>query len=204
MRFDDTEMQRRVMARAKGCPLEEVVDALRDAAIEWCSETYCLTNGTQIISEPESTDPVTLEMDDFVVLDIIGAQIDGKSVPVVPADDERVADADAENPVIVYAGDVSGAIVVPTPEAPLAVDLLIAVTLGPAAEEVPDVVWQRHYRALTDGAIAVVREQPDRPWSNLDDAALHRAKFVDAITAAAAFYGKNRITQAQRLRVKPA
>jgi hypothetical protein len=203
MRFDDDAMQRRVLVRVKDCPEGEVVDALRDATIEFTTNTCCITNAAQVVTQAENTGVVTIDMTDFVLLDIVDAMIDGEKLLIVPANSDDLKDADATHPVIVYAGDVSSAMVVPTPDAPITVDLLVVVTLGPEAVEVPDFVWQRHYRALCDGAIALLLDQPKRPWSDAQTALSHRARFQAAINAAAMSYGANRLNTAQRLGSTP-
>ena len=66
-----------VLARCKGCPSAEAVDAMRNACMEFCTETYWLTTGNQIIVDGTQVELTDLETQ---VVDVIEARIaDAKS-----------------------------------------------------------------------------------------------------------------------------
>lgn len=195
------DMLRGVIGRVKGCPESEAEDAMRNACIEFCSETYCIVNGAEVIATGEPAEAIS--MADLFVLAVIDARIAGVAVAVLAMNDDIIADATAEYPVIVFA-EPSSLYVVPAPTTPVLVDLMVAVAPGPDSTEIPDFVWQRHHESLKYGALSRLLAEPDKPWTDTNTASWYEQKFRDAITKQAALGGRNRIHRAQRLRVKPA
>lgn len=198
MRYQD--MLRGVLSKARGCPEVEAIEQMRYACIEFCTKTRCLTNAAQITTAASRFQPVNLET--FWPVDVVDARIDGETVPVLAANDEAVADASAEDPVIVFA-DPSLMYVLPAPTQPVTVELLLVVAPGQASVDVPDLLWQRHGEALTNGALGRLLAQEGTPWFKAASAQGYGLLFQQAITREAALSGKNRITRARRLRVKP-
>ena len=204
MRFDDDAVLRRVLVRVKDCPEGHAIDAVRDEVIAFCTKTMCVTNAAQVTTEVEAPEAVELDMADLVVVGLVDVHIDGDEIEVVPANSDKLQEADAECPVIVFAGDASNPVIVPSPSEPVVVDMLIATAPGPEAEEFADFVWQHHYRTLVDGAIARLLAQPDRAWSNPEVAQRMRIAVDREVDQAALKYGRNRHQKAHRMRLKPA
>jgi hypothetical protein len=192
-----------LLAQAEGCPEIEAVRCMRNACIEWCRETYSLTSGSVLLTGQGGGVPAPVVMTGLYIVDVVSIRIAGEPVDWVQMNSERTRDATATEPVVVGA-DPASLQVVPAPTAPTLVDLLIAVAPGPASEEVPDVLWLHHHEALEHGALARLLALPKKPWTDPATATWHGVQFQEAMTKAAALNGRNRFTQAQRLRVKPA
>lgn len=196
-------VQGTVLARAKGCPEDEAVDAMRNACIEFCEKTYFLTDGSTVQVTNEDIPDLELSAQ---VIDIIEARIEGEDepLPVYPMNDPRIDELDDDESCVVFA-DPGSPQLIPTPEAgsPVTLELLLAIAPGPTATEVPDILWLRNSEALKDGALGRLLAIPGEAWSNDAKAAYHLGRFEAAITRVAAQSGRNRITTSRRLRVKP-
>jgi hypothetical protein len=199
-----TEMIGEVLAEAQGCPREQAARAVRNACIEWCKKTLCLTEGSQI--QFDGTDVPSLDLDQ-VVHDIVGAWVDGKRVLVTHMNDERVEDIpDGEYDYAITYADPANPVLHPaaTAEAPVTVDLMLAFGPGPTSTEVTELLWQRYSEWLTSGALYRVLEMPGKSWTNPESASYHKGRYEDAMSAEAVWQGRNRVSSAQRLRTKPA
>lgn len=189
----------RVLLRAKGCTEDNAAEALRDACIRWCKETYCLVNPLEVTSSEAAPEVLAIDLSDTWVVAIIDARIDGREVSVLSANDPDVARANGYDPVIVFA-DPSAPVIVPAPSAPTTVELQVAVAPGQESDEFPEVLWQRYRKELEHGAIGDVLMQAGAKWVNPQLGAYHLGEFQRAIKAEAALIGRNRVTNAQRLR----
>lgn len=199
MKYED--MVAGVLVRVKGCPESEAIDAIRNACIEFCQQTYCLVSGAVVVSSAGQL--TATAFGDMFIVDVIDARIDGRPIDVVPMNSDRVATASDTDPVIVFA-DPSVLQLVPAPSAPVDVDLMVVLAPGQTSTEVPDVLWQRYAEWLKHGALARLMAEPEKGWTNERTSEYHDRKFQDAITKQSNLSGKNRIHRAQRLRVQPA
>lgn len=194
-----------VAARVEGCPHGMIVEALRDAAIEFCKRTRTHTIAQQVTLD--GTEEPDFDLDEQV-LDIIDASINGKRDNVCisymnDASDEetlmtghyRIRFTDANNFEIQPE---------PTLAAPITVDMMVVVAPGPTAGGIHINLWRAHHETLRSGALARLFLEPTKPWSNPQLGAYHEGKFKDAITTEAFNAGRNRAQPARRLRVKPA
>lgn len=190
-----------VLARAKGCPDSEAVDALRNAAMEFCTRTYALTISRTLVLTA-GNQPWPEQYTDQVV-DIVDARIAGESIPVVSANDPCVLDLGSNQRVLQFADPSYVTLTpAPTPEVPVTLELLLVVAPGPASTGVHDVLWLRHSEALRFGALARLLMGPGS-WVMPPAAAFYGQAFERAIREAAPHYGRNRRTTARRLRVIP-
>lgn len=195
-------MVRRVLVEAEGCPESLALEDMRDACIEWCERTYCLTTGLTVDTVPGDQDPGAIDMGQLITLQILSARVDGEDVDVLAANDPATQHVTEACPAIVYATP-DQPVLIPAPTRPRSVELYLAVGLGPEVEELPDFVWQRYSRHLIDGALSKVLARQGKPWSNPNEAERRRQLFERAINTEAPRIGVNRVTTAQRLRVTP-
>lgn len=196
-------VQGTVLSRAKGCPEDEAIDAMRNACIEFCEKTYFLTDGSTV--EVTGADVPDLELS-AQVLDIIEARIQGEDEPlaVYPMNDPRIDELDDDESAVVFA-DPNHPQLIPTPsaDAPVTLELLLAIAPGPTSTEVPDILWLRNSEALKHGALGRLLAIPGEAWSNDAKASFHLGLFAEAITRVAMKSGQNRRTTSRRLRVTP-
>lgn len=203
------DMLNAVLVRAKGCPEDEAADAMRNACMEFCTETRFLTEGTQVVIDGTEVDLTDM---DRQVLDVIEARVDDELILVTYMNDPDLDELNSSQ--YAYAltfadpnhAQLQAAVAenAPSVAAPVTIDMIVCYAPGPTSTEVPDLLWLRHSEALKSGALCRLLEEPGKAWSNPQLADYHRAKFMDAMTKAAADLGRNRQTTARRLRVRPA
>lgn len=188
-----------VLSKVRGCPSAEAEDQMRNAVREWCKETRCIVLPAEVLSS-DFSDPI--QHTDMYVIDVVDAELAGEPIDVVAMNDPRLANATAECPVIVFAdqGDLQ---MVPTPTTPVTLNLLLAMAPGPDSTEAPDVLWQRFREELVHGALYRLLAQEGETWAKPAKAAFHETKWREAMTRQAALSGRNRLQNAQRLRVTP-
>jgi hypothetical protein len=198
MLYEDMVL-RGVLSKVRGCPSIEAEDQMRNAVREWCSRTRCLTQPAQVITS-NASDPI--QVADMYVVDVVDAEIDGETISVLAMNDPRVTDASDTCPVLIFAepGQIQ---MVPEPGQPVTVDLLVVVSPGPDSTEAPDVLWQRFKEELLHGALYRLLAQEGETWAKPAKAAWHLTQWQAAIARQAGISGKNRLTNAQRLRSTP-
>lgn len=197
-------VQGTVLARVKGCPEDEAVDAMRNACIEFCERTRFLTDGSTVVVTGN-------DIPDFIdmtaqVIDIIEARIEGETepLPIYPMNDPRIDELCDGERAVVFADPNTPSLVPPaTNDQPVTLELLLAYAPGPTANEVPDILWLRHSEALKHGALGRLHAIPGEAWSDDKKAAFHLQQFEQAISRVAFDLGRNRLTTSRRLRVKP-
>lgn len=193
-----------VAARVEGCPHGLTVEALRDAAIEFCVKTRTHTIGQQLVLDGTETPNFSL---DEQVIDIIDASIGGKrdNVRISYANDPSDEDELEAGKYRIRFVDANNFEIQPAPTllAPVTIDLMVVVAPGPTAGGIHFDLWRRHHEALRSGALARLFMEPTKPWSNPQLGAHHDGKFREAITKEAFNAGRNRTQPARRLRVKP-
>lgn len=190
-----------VLARCKGCPTAEAVDAMRNTCMEFCTDTYWLTTGNQIVVDGTQVELTDLETQ---VVDVIEARIADETILVTYLNDPAIADLAIGEYALQFT-DPNNGVLTPaaTVDAPVTIDLLLAIAPGPSSTEVTDLLWQRWSEALKSGALARLMAEPGTAWWNPDTATYHRALFADAKAKASAQAGRNRMNVARRLRVQP-
>lgn len=185
-----------------GCPIGLMVRALRDASIEFCIESQCLVTGSEVTFTATAGTP-SWDFASDQIIDVVEARIDGKPIPVLRINDPLADDLDDDVYCIRFA-EPNNLIITPAPTANLDVDLLIVTAPSPQSESMHASLWQRHHRALRDGALAELYEIPGRAWSNAQLSTYHRGKFNDAMQKAKSHVNRNVTKTARRLRVRPA
>ena len=198
MLYEDMVL-RGVLSKVKGCPAIEAEDQMRNAVREWCKETRCLTVPASVITSELSA---PIQHGDMYVVEVVDAEIAGKPIDVLAMNDPLIACATTDKPALVFSdhGDLQ---MVPTPVAPVTVDLLLSIAPGPDSTEAPDVLWQRFKEELLHGALYRLLAQDGEVWAKPAKAAWHLAQWTSAMTTQAGLSGKNRVQNAQRLRVIP-
>lgn len=193
-----TDMIAGVLARARGCPRETATNAMRNACMEWCRNTYCLTEGVRVTVD--GIDVPSLDMDQ-VVYDILDAWVGSTPVRITHMNDPEVERLDVDEYALTYADPANIQLTPPgTVEVPVTLDMLVAFGPGPEATEVSALLWQRYSEWLTSGALYRVLEEPGNSWTNEKSAAYHKTRYEDAMTSEAAFLGRNRVNNGQILR----
>lgn len=191
-----------VLAEAQGCPRETAMRAMRNACMEWCRRTYCLTEGSQVVFD--GIDVPSLDMDQ-VVYDIVDAWVGDDPVLITHQNDPEIEQLDTGRYAITYADPANLELHPPASvDAPVTVDLMVAFGPGPQSTEITGLLWQRYSEWLTSGALYRVLAMPGKSWSNAQLAEYHQGRYELRMNSEAAFLGRNRVNNGQLLRVKPA
>lgn len=200
MRYD--ACLNRILSRAPGCPDEVAIDALRDAAIEWCRGTYMLTAAQSVTSVGATLTPAPGS--GLEVIDVPSILIADQSAPVLPLNSPEIDLASADCPACTFTGWPGVLTIHPAPSANVVASVVVVTCPTADAEEMPDALWSRHREALIAGAVARVLTDEGVPWAKPGLGDAMRARFDDELSKHAGLYGRNRFTTARRLRVKPA
>jgi len=129
----------------------EMVEALRDAVIEFCKRTHVLTYWSDKSSASLSFDIAGLNA--MVPVAVFQAFINGKEADVFDLNADEINDADTENPVLTYRTDrlYDTLAIAPPPATSVPVRLLMSFMPHPDANEYPDQLWIMRREALKAG-----------------------------------------------------
>lgn len=188
---------RQVLGKVGGCPEGEAVDAMRDTVIEFCAKTRCWSKWDAI---PTTGTAGAIDMA-LQVVDIIDAEIGGVPIAVLEQNAPELKNRRSDEMVLVFEHP-NIVTLVPTPSAEVTLNLFRAFAPGPEAEEFPDFIWLRHSEALRQGCLGRLFASPGAAWEKPALSGTNTMAFQAAINDAAAEYGINRKTTAQRLRVR--
>lgn len=180
---------------------EGAVDvALRQAAIEFCCDTHVLKRTLDAVRTRAGTAVYDLELDrDEALVRLLKLTVGGKSAGLITAqaaDDQP--DDEARTDLVAYTVDRATIVLDPVPTvAGLPILVRAAVKPSQDAEGVADELFEHHARAIADGAIRELCQQPARSYFNAALAgakaqAFERAK-RDAIAAASAGHARVRL-----------
>jgi hypothetical protein len=194
------DMLKGVLGQAKGCPEDVAAEAMRDACMQFMTETRCFLDDD--IVSTTGTVPAVAGMTEQVV-DIVDASIDGAPVLVTFINDPAIEDLRGDDYALTFTDPSGDLTLTPTPTAAVNLRLLRVMAPGPESTGVADVIWLRHSEALKHGCLARLLAT-SKPWGDGSAAVFHESKFRDAITKVTAEHGINRKQVARRLRVKPA
>lgn len=188
-----------ILVEAEGCPEAMAVDALREAVIEFCRESYGWQTGVSVMSDAASTG----SLNEIKVIDICDASIGGEPICVTFMNDRAIDEIDAQGPFLRFA-DPDSFDLYPSPAAPVLVDLLVIATPSPNALTFPDHIWREWSECLRHGALARLFASTKKPWSDYKAADYHRTLFDRDLRRAAISYQRNRRNHGRTLTVKRA
>jgi len=178
----------------------EMVEALRDAVIEFCKRTHVLTYWSDKSSASLSFDIAGLNA--MVPVAVFQAFINGKEADVFDLNADEINDADTET----YRTDrlYDTLAIAPPPATSVPVRLLMSFMPHPDANEYPDQLWIMRREALKAGALYRLLSAPGTTYVNESAAANWLRVFDDGVSSATTAASVNRRTNRARLRVTPA
>lgn len=182
----------------------EMVDALRDAVIEFCKRTHMLTYWSEKTSASLAFDITGLVA--LVPVAIFQAYVNGVEADVFELNADELSDATSDAPVLTYRTDrlYDTVAITPAPAISVPVRLLMSFMPHPDANEYPDQLWIMRREALKAGALYRLLSAPGTPYVNEASAANWLRIFEDGVASAATAASVNRRTNRARLRVRPA
>lgn len=176
-----------ILVRAQGCPEPIALDAIRQAAIEFCSstrlwrytDTFAFTGNSEIATPDYS-----------VLMEIENARMDGRALTPVSINylndaypDQDWETLDASFPKYITQKSDGSFMVVPAVEGQLKMTLILKPSND--AEELPDFIDNEYRRVITDGALAEIMMIANQPYSNPDLASVHSARFQQSLDSLA-------------------
>lgn len=185
-----------ILAEFEGCPEIVAVDALRNAFIEFCRESYGWQGSVNVMSDASALP----SSNDMNVIDIVDARIADKRIAVTFMNADE-GEYDCADYVIRFA-DPNHFELEPAPTTPVEIKLTIIAAPLPSATLVPDHIWHEWHEALRHGAIGRIHESA-KPWADAQKAGAHLGKFSRAVGDASIRYARNRRNHGRRLRVRP-
>lgn len=177
-----------LLPRTPGAQRAVVLDEFRSAAREFFTRSFAWREvigpfdaiGAQAAYTLTSADPLA---DVAAVL-----QVDYNGRPLNSAAAKPpVANESADTPTAWYSPGLGTFSLSPVPNttAPGMLVAYVALTLKPAATDVPDYVYMHFYDALFDGTLGRLYAHPAKPYSNTQGAQYHLSRFRSAIAEGA-------------------
>lgn len=195
-----SELYPRIIPRTPGAPEPLMRRECALAAQELCTSAHCWADWLRAYQAPGGPDSYELEMPrcSQVVL-VTGATIDGRTAALTGWRAHEVAPEDVDQRGLVMSVSmlevqVPGA----APGAVVKVRVVLMPTAG--ADGVPDDVMALYGQVIADGAIANLAMIPGQPFTSMDLAGLHAARFAAAIDRAHAREWRSRTTHTPRVR----
>ncbi|HQR20119.1 MAG TPA: hypothetical protein PKV98_04595 [Burkholderiaceae bacterium] len=172
------------------CPDVVARGAVRDAAVDFCENSLCWQDTTDVYVLPSERDiPLTTDDDDILIVrpTRVGTRDLGDLEP------KSARWLDRNLPGWRYDLGTPKYYTIPTKgvlwlavhtDTAITLDLQLALKPGPDSTEGPDDLYEDHHLAIASGAIAQLASMPGKPWSNPALMALHAGIFTQARAAA--------------------
>lgn len=178
-----------IRAASKECPLGLATYYLRQAAIDFCERTwfwqYDLTKVDSVADQAEySFVPPT----DAIVYKILNARFDGKRVTEKNVDQLEAEYADwesesGEQPLYVTQKEPDKYILVPKPSSAIVDAIYLKVVLKPSQDcaTLPDNLLEEYKQVIINGALAMIKAEVEKAWSDPQGAAMRNSFYENAI-----------------------
>ena len=170
-----------------GCPNPVIVNAVRNAAIEFCTETLAWQETQDAFSATSAEFPLTLDAPSGArVVQVVSMTVEGAPVDPVAEDllDQTVPGWRTQTGSGVlgfYQPDDVTVSTYPLPETALTFRLRVAYSPTRAASSMNADIAQRHMESIVAGAAARLMDMPAQPWTNAVQAEVYRMRFGRAI-----------------------
>lgn len=201
-----------VMPYVKDCPQVIVEDAIRNAAIEFCEESYIWKQDLSAISTVSGTNEYTITLPTGTSLVNIDSCWFSNRFLIPKASDElarlfRLSDwRTAEGDPVYYLRDTPDKIiVVPTPQTASSDAIKIRGVLAPSrtSTTVEDFIYNEYLEVIAAGARARLYAIPGQPFSDMTLAMLNRRDFAAGISKAKIQANKGMNRASMRVEFQP-
>jgi len=162
----------RLIPHVMGCPEPLAEQAVRDAAIEFCSLTQAVIETLDPITVPAGFDSIELDLPTGTVIDqVLQVWFNEQALQAVPIGQVTGIYLPDGNPKE-YAGvDIDETFnlrLFPAPDRLVRNGLVVRVALRPSrtATQVHDILYQRYADAIVHAAAARLMAIPDQPFTN--------------------------------------
>lgn len=188
---------REVSPHSGGAPEPLVVNAIRNAAIDFCKRSWCwVYNTTPVGITADTQDYTPTVPSGSKVAQVLYVTYNGKPVEATTRDEEIRSNPDWRNTTgttpkrYIVNDDGESVALLPIPSATVAAGstgivhdgLHFTVALKPtrASEDVPDWLYENYAEDIAKGALARLYAMPKKLWTNANLAAVNHSLFKDA------------------------
>lgn len=197
---------RDVTPAALRCPAMMAMDAIRDAAAEFCERTLVWRVLFDGLAADAAGDLNVSPPPNGEVERVLEVWADGERLePALESSLDRARpgwrDATGRpGAFIVYPDHAIRLYPAPGDQASTSIRVQSALKPADAAEVVPDLLFKQWRQPITAGARARILDQPGMPWFNAGLAAVYRQQFRDGVSRAKAAMLKGNTTISRRVR----
>lgn len=178
-----------IRAASKDCPVGLATYYLRQAAIEFCERTwFWQVDLAKIDSVAAQAEYSFAQPTDAIVYKVLNARYDGKRVTEKNADQLEVLYADWESetssqPKYITQKEPDKYILVPFPDSVIVDAIYLKVLLKPSqdAATLPDNLLEEYKQVIVAGALAAIKAEIEKAWSDPVGAKMHKDTFENAI-----------------------
>lgn len=174
-----TDLVPRVVVQALGCPEPFALQALQDAAIEFCREALPVIEDLAAVTVTQGDGTYTLSINaDRRVVQVMRLTLDGTVLtPVQP--DRLPADwtSVTGTPIAYFQRNDTDIVLYPTPDAGGSLVATVAVAPSRAAASIDDILADRWLDGLVAGALAKVLLTANQPYSDPARGAYFKQEF---------------------------
>jgi len=188
-----TDFLKEVLPFVPGCPRSVAINAIRNAVIEFCSDTEYWQETLDAVSLSASSLPYTIPAPntDAMYTNLLRATVDGYPLDEAPMDvlDMRVPGWQSQTgaPRAWYQ-NVPGELrlyPIPPDTDPASVVLRVAYQPTRTSSGVDERIWLAYAEEISAGALQRLMDMPSKPWSNETSAKKYDDKFSSAKVIAA-------------------
>ena len=204
-----------VVPEVAGCPEPMVVHAIRSTCIEFCEKSLVLTRDHDPITIIENKVDYDLEPPaGYLAIKVMKAWVNNQ--PITPLVPDFVREAAVYNRLFAeyqqqpntpqhYLQKEERSISLwPMPDRKIANGLTLRVALKPtrASTTIEDVIFEDYAETIAAGALSRLMTNANRPWQNMEMAAINAVKFNSGLNVARtrALHGHTRSNLSVRLR----
>ena len=195
-----TELYPRIMPRTPGAPEPLVRRECALAAQALCDLTHCWIEWLEPVQAMAGMDTYDIEVPQSArAVLVTGATVDGRDCALASWRAYTTDPADATGRAVIPTSHLEfqiGAQVAPGS----IIKLRAVLTPTEEANGVPDKVMALYGQAIADGAIASLMMMPGQPFSDLQTAGLHMARFTAVVDRAHTREWRSRTNLTPRLR----
>lgn len=179
-----TQWQPFIQVYVPDCPMALIVEAVRQACIEFCQESRYWRkelDGFYTVAtdaEYELTPPT-----DSTIADILLIKVNKEPLEPKTQDDLEVIYNEWREqngkPKYFFMRDKINMVLVPIPDAAYPVRLLVSLKPTQTAQGVDELVFEEHKEAIKFGALAYLMMMPSVAWSDANAALFYQNMFVE-------------------------
>lgn len=180
------DFARYVRPDVPGCPEPMILDAINQAAADFIIRAMQLETTVNVPTTANSSSAAIPLPTEREPSKIIEAKLNGIDLTLSSSDDVSVKNLTVRSgpPSHVYLDTDNTLACFPVPDAVYTISLKLCISLTKDPTSLPDLLLKQDvYRRIASGAKAILFAQANKPWSNLQQAAIEQSMFDECIAA---------------------